>query len=307
MKKGDSSEDPPVGLHILAYRLLGGTPTRIFPLAEKVRDRLMTANIRVNHVIYISSMFFWSIIAAILPFPITFLTLQYVLPPIGIIVPLQFSLLYSLLISLASGGITFLVFFYYPSYAASSLKISIEKNLVYVANYMAILSSAGATPGETFASLARVGEVFGLKESARSIIRNVELLGEDVLTALDVESKRTPSREYADFLQGYIATLRTGGNLQTYLMAMSRKFIDDRRRLLSKMISQLNLAGELFVAALVALPIIMVTVLSIMGFFGGEVLAGLSAPQIMALMVYIFIPFTAIGVLIFIDAVMSSW
>jgi hypothetical protein len=73
------------------------------------------------------------------------------------------------------------------------------------------------------------------------------------------------------------------------------------------MIGQLDLVGEIFVDALVALPLIFLTMLSIMGFLAGTVIMGLSPPQIMALMTYALIPSIAVTVLIFIDSIMSSW
>ncbi len=305
--KNSKLREPSVSLHVLGYRILGNVPARVIPFTQQVKQNLRAANIRINHIVYMSSMLFWSVIAFISSISIAFLLLEYLFPLLGFTFALLYSTIYSVLVGLTSGGVCFAAFLFYPSYKASNLKMKIEKSLVYIANYMAILSSAGATPGQTFTSLGTVGEVYNIRESARTIIKNVEFLGEDIVSSIDKESKNTPSQDYAAFLQGYIATLRTGGDLQPYLMTMSEKFMESRRRLLTKMINQLDLAGELFVAVLVALPVILITMLSIMGFFGGEVLVGLDAPQVMTLMTYIFIPFIAIGIIIFIDSIMSGW
>ena len=88
---------------------------------------------------------------------------------------------------------------------------------------------------------------------------------------------------------------------------MSDKFIELRRSLLDRLIDQLNIAGEIFITVLVAFPILMITLMSIMGFFGGEVLLGLSAPTLMNLIVYVLIPFAAMAVLLIIDIFMASW
>lgn len=308
MAKASAGGKGPSSMHLLAFKVLGPHPVRSFPLTRRVRENLIKAHLEINHAVYITSMIFWSVIVFVASTIITFLVINSLLPlVVEFTIPLTQSLIMSLLMGLTCGAVCFAIYYYYPVYASSNLRITLEKNLVYIANYMAILANAGATPGQTFSSLARVGEIYSVKRIARSIIKSVELLGQDIISAIDEESKRVPSREFADFLQGYIATLQTGGNLQSYLLTMAEEFMESRRRLLRKLIDQLNLAGELFVAALVALPVIMITILSVMGFFGGEVLAGLSAPQLMALMAYIFIPVTAVGVLIFIDAVMSSW
>lgn len=299
--------DSSINFHAIAYRYLKDAPAKKFRFSKKIRDNLIRSHIKINHVVYISSMFFWSIIVAISTFPISLILFEFLAPILGISSPTIFSVIYSLLVSTLVGGVTFLTFFYYPIHIASSIKGQIEKNMVYTANYMTILSNAGATTEETFASLVRVGKFFGVKESAKAIMKSIEFLGDDTIMAINEESKRTPSKDYGAFLQGYIASMQTGGNRESYLAAMAEKFMDSRKRTLSRLIEQLDMAGELFVAGLVAFPIIMITLLSVMGFFGGDVMGGLSAPQLMSLMTYIVIPFVAIGLLIFIDALMSSW
>ncbi|MCX8150839.1 MAG: type II secretion system F family protein [Candidatus Bathyarchaeota archaeon] len=307
VKKLDSHKGSPFSFHELGYRVLGVAPARFFPWSEKLRQSLLRASVKVNHVVYVSSMFFWSLITFVVSLvivPVLFVVFSSL---VGVVFPLSFIVVIGLLAGGVSFGVCFVVFLSYPSYKASVLKMKIEKNLVYVANYMAILSGSGATPGETFGSLARIGEVFNLKESAQSVVRSVELLGDDLIAALDAESKRTPSKDYSNFLQGYISTIQTGGNLHFYLMTMANKFTETRRRRLSKMISQLGLAGELYITVLVAFPIIMITLLVIMGVFGGEVIGGLSAAQIMPLLVYLLLPAAALFVLVYVDAILSSW
>ena len=83
--------------------------------------------------------------------------------------------------------------------------------------------------------------------------------------------------------------------------------MDIRRRELSKLVSQLNLAAEAYVVLGIAFPVILTTLLSMMGVFGGEVIAGLDPMQIMTLMTYIFFPLAALAVLLLIDGMTSSW
>ncbi len=306
-KKEKKAPKAQTNLHVVGYRLLGDKPAKCFPFSPKIRENLLKSYLKVNHVVYVSSMFFWSLLAFILALPFSILIFFLLLPLTGVTLQPAIAVIFCLLTSIMVGKVTFGLFIYYPNYVASNVKRKIEKDLVYTVNYMSILSGAGATPGETFSSLVRVGKVFGIDESAKSIIKSIEFLGEDTVTALDMESKSTPSKDYADFLQGYIATTQTGGSSKVYLEAMAEKFMENQKRQLGKVIEQLNLAGEVFVSGLIAFPTIMVTMLSIMGFFGGDVLGGLSAPQLMTLMTYVLIPFIAAGILVFIDAVMSSW
>lgn len=294
-------------LHGLAYSILKERPARVYPWSASMREQLMKAGVGVSHVVYISSMFFWTIITSVAASAVSIAVFSLVLPMLRIGLPPLTAILVEAASPALAGGVTFLIFQVYPKYKASGQKTNIDRNLVYTVNYMNILSGAGGTTEEIFLSLAKAGEVYGVEKSARAMIRDIEILGLDVLTALDTESKRSPSPDYANLLQGYISVITTGGDIGAYLNAMADQFLESRKRLLTRMIEQLNMAGEMFISALVAMPVIMITILSIMGFFGGELMGGLSPPQMMMLMVYVMIPMTAIGILIFIDAIMSSW
>lgn len=299
---------PSITFHGLAYRVLKDKPAKIYPWTASMREQLMKADLGVSHVVYISSMFFWTIIASVLTLVISISLFSFILPLSG----LELSLFITALIEVASpimvGAITVVIFWYYPRYTASNQSILINKNLVYITNFMNIISSAGATTEEVFLALADVGDIYEIRKSARTIIRNVEFLGLDIINSLDAESKRNPSPDFAALLQGYISTIETGGDIVTYLTTMSEQFLELRKRLRENMINQLSLVGEVFIAALVALPVIMITLLSIMGSFGGgQVGGGLAPQQLMMLIVYVMIPVMAIGILILIDSILFSW
>lgn len=293
--------------HGFAYGILKERPAKLYPWSVSMREQLMKADMGVSYVVYISSMFFWTITAMVLTLVVSISLISIILPMLGS----EFSLITTIIIEVGSpilvGAITFVIFWYYPNYTASNQKIMIDKNIVYTTNFMSIVSGAGASTEEVFLSLAEVGEVYSIKKSARTIIRDIEFLGLDIMTSLDTESKRTPSHEFATLLQGYISTMETGGDIGSYLATMSEQFMESRKRLRGKMINQLGLAGEVFIAALVALPVIMITLLSIMGFFGGQAAGGLSPSQLMMLIVYVMVPILATFVLVLIDSILYSW
>jgi len=296
-----------LSFHGIAYGILKERPSKIYPWSASLRERLIKSGMGVSHVVYISSMFFWTIAISVIGLVGSVVLFSVVLPMIGMEMTGVTVLLWELGTPLVLGVLTFVIYQYYPSYMAGERKTEIEKNLVYVTNFMGIMSSAGATTEDVFLALVRAGNIYGIEKSTRAIIRDVEILGKDILTALDDESKRSPSTDYVDLLQGYISTISTGGDVVPFLSVMSTQFLETRRRMLAKLIEQLNLAGEIFVAALIALPVILITLLSIMGFFGGSVGGALSPPQLMMIVVYAVIPVLAIVIIILIDAILSSW
>jgi flagellar protein FlaJ len=248
-------------------------------------------------------MFFMMIgmlVTAIITFP-----LMFTLSLLGVLSGLWF--LYALAATLGAGGVVLAIFLYYPRSRSGSMKTALDRNIVYIINYMSILAGAGVTTESIFTSLAEKGETYNVQDSAKSIVRDIEILGKDIIEAVDDESGNTPSRQFSKLLRGINGITRTGGNLQRYLRETATHYMDTRRRELTKLVNQLNLAAEAYVILGIAFPVILTTLLSMMGVFGGEVIGGLDPIQIMTLMTYVFFPLAAGAVLLLIDGMTSSW
>ncbi|MCJ7634746.1 type II secretion system F family protein [Candidatus Bathyarchaeota archaeon] len=291
--------------HNIGYRLLGDLPSRYFPLSGYVRKSLSVAHLRISHIIYISSMIFWAllsmILAAIVSFPFI-----YMLSSLNILSLSMQWFLYPIGATIGTGAIVMMMFLYYPHQLAGSMRTGLDKNIVYIINYMSILAGAGVTTENIFGSLAEKGEIYKVQGSAKAIVRDVEVLGKDIITAIDDESANTSSKKFSKLLVGLNGIARTGGNLQHYLSDAASRQILVRRRELSKVVGQLNLAAETYIILGIAFPVILTTLLSMMGVFGGNVMAGLNPVQIMSLMTYIFFPLCALAVLLLTDGMTSS-
>lgn len=296
----------------IGYIIFRDKAARILPKSKWIRSKLDSAGIKVSYLVYMSALLFWAIAVPILiyvliPYIIDLSSINLIFSGLldspSIFIDPQ---IIRLALSLIGLALTITIFYTYPLYISGKVKREIERNLVYITSYMSIMESGGATSEETFLSLAKMGKMFGIQQSGESVIRSVELLGQDIMTAIDKESKRTPSKDYGTFLQGFVSTVHKGGDLRAYLRFMSDKHIEDRKRLLNKLITQLNFMAEVFIIALVAFPTIMIVLLTVMESLGGNVLGDLSGMQIMNLMTYAIIPFAAIGMLFLIDMTMEN-
>jgi len=279
----------------------------------------------VSHVIYLSRMVFRSIVVAVAVGITTASLLSLkLLPPLPGVKPptpmipsplnipqvakgpLEIALI-SVIAGLIAGLLTMAAHYYYPKYLASRNKLLIEKNMIYILGHMAIMASAGATAEEIFSSLAKMGHLYGIKWLARSVVRDFQLLGKDVFTALDEESQRSPSRELASVLQGFISTARSDGHLGGYLLGIAERYIEDRRRMLSNLISRLSLASELYIGILIVLPTVLLVMLSIMGFLGGGFILGLPPHTLILILCYVLIPAMSAIALILTDLLTAGW
>lgn len=66
---------------------------------------------------------------------------------------------------------------------------------------------------------------------------------------------RSPSERFAEFLQGIVGTLTSGGNLKLYFLNRSEYYAQANRMHVKSVIQQMALFAEAYVVMAVALPI----------------------------------------------------
>ena len=176
-----------------------------------------------------------------------------------------------LLLGPAAGLATYGVLRGVPVAQAVMRARAIDAKLPYALNYLATLASAGATPQALFASLARQ-PIYGVvaKEAAR-LTRDIELLGADVVTAMGRAGERTASAKWQDLLQGAITALTSGGDLRSYFRDKSEQFLLDNRHDQKRFLEGLGVLAECFVTVVVAAPLFLIVILSVMTSLGGSV------------------------------------
>ncbi len=101
--------------------------------------------------------------------------------------------LYPLGMTVGTGAVVIMIFLYYPHQLAGSMRTALDKNIVYIINYMSILAGAGVTTENIFTSLAEKGEIYKVQNSAKAIVRDIEVLGKDIITAIDDEATNNSS------------------------------------------------------------------------------------------------------------------
>ena len=125
--------------------------------------------------------------------------------PIGI----PFWLLIFAAVILIPTGI-FLCFYHYPSLEASGRKNKIEQDLPYAITYMQALSST-VTLYTIFRNVYDAADLYGeVSRECGLIVRDVELFGEDLLTAIENTIKVTPSENFRELLNDLALVYRSG-------------------------------------------------------------------------------------------------
>lgn len=183
---------------------------------------------------------------------------------------------------------TYVSFYMFPRIRAWERRGKIDLLLPYAIGYISAMASIGVIPYEVFKKLSASEETYGeVSKEAKRVVRDVELLGVDFNTALRTLAATTPSVHMRAFVQGAVTTALSGGEMGSYFVTTAKEYMEERRKKYEDFIDMLGLFAEFYVIGLVAAPLLLVVVLSIMSFLGGASLTSLAA------IVYLIIPLGA--------------
>ncbi len=216
-----------------------------------------------------------------------------------------FSTIASLLLLFVSSITTFTVFLYYPVYRVYSRRLSIEANLPFTVAYMAALASAGLGVERLIERSVTVETNNELKKEFSLLLRDIRVLGLDTATALTRRVERSPSLALALLLIGIRETYVTSGDLKNYLLYTAQRLIDEKTSRLRNIVNSLSMLAEVYTTLMVAAPLMFVVMLIIMSALGGQIF-GLPPAVLIFILVFVVMPFSAMGIYIAIDGVLSK-
>ncbi|MEJ2240902.1 MAG: type II secretion system F family protein [Candidatus Bathyarchaeota archaeon] len=211
------------------------------------------------------------------------------------------SILFGFGLSLLAGALTIIGFYSYPGYCADNLRRSLEDDLPFTTGYMSILAGAGVPPDFIWRSLAQVDSSQAISKVAKNVVRNVELFGFDVISALETTSKRTPSERFKELVEGFISVVHSGGNLVKYLRNRSQQYMKLKQINLKRFSDNLSVLSEFYVTLMVAGSLIFVVMLAVMSMLGGPGVGSLDSRLLLQLLTYLGLPIGSIIFLIIID------
>jgi len=220
-----------------------------------------------------------------------------------LIIPLNRSIISSFVISSSFGLISLVIGHINPLYQRAQTKKFLENNLIYSLSYMSVLSSSGMPIERIFRRVSEVEDNPPLKLLINKFLVNVNLLGQDVLSALNVMADHSPSKSLAKQISSIRTTVMTSGDLKKLLIYEVERQLQKKREKLKDSVNSLVYLGEVYVTLMVVTPvlfILMITILSIMGgSFGGSSILQLN------LIIFFGLPVLAAAFLLVLDQVME--
>jgi flagellar protein FlaJ len=149
-----------------------------------------------------------------------------------------------------------------------------------------------------------VGDDFGVGDEMRRAIGDIELMGLDLNGALRNASLRSASSKFGAMLDGAVATSHMGGDLASFLREESDKFKKTRISALKSFVESLAGMAEVYVSILIALPLALVVMLSIMSFLGGgaSMIGNIDPQVLLLLMTFVITPACVAVMLLVVDS-----
>jgi archaeal flagellar protein FlaJ len=304
-KKGGVALPPEKeGFSYFTYGLLGRRIGKALSWFGGLKEVLSQAGMKIGYKAYVSSMVFAAMLGGGISFFVWFLILNLGL---GSAIGLTFSItsvLLSIVLSIALAvmtGAAILGFFYMMPYMkVGSRRQRLDNFLPFTASYMTVLASAGVTPERILRSTAEKDPKFMLSDEIANVIGRIDLLGYDVINAMNAETERSPSTNYQDLLRGFAGVIRTGGDMKKFFQGITDHLFQKRALSVQSFLDSLGIIAETYVLMLIAFPLMLVVMLSIMASIGGN-LGGVDVFSFMYLLAFILIPICGVMFLFILD------
>lgn len=174
---------------------------------------------------------------------------------------------------------------WWPGHTAAARGRRIDATMPRTVAFLYALSRSGMAFPEVLRVFAANEGVYGEAATEISLtVREMDLVGADLLSALDRTAKRTPSAEFEEFIENTISVLRSGQAFPAFLDAQHERYQNEAEAKQQRLLTQFATLAEVYVTTLVAGPLFLLTILVVIGLTLDETLSALQ------LLVYLVLP-----------------
>ena len=152
-----------------------------------------------------------------------------------------------------------------PSAMAKTRGKKIDRYLPYATNFINTMSVAGISPAEIFEALSKIELYKEIQKESKKITTEINMMGIDTITALNNAIHISPSKKFKEFIQGILSVIQSGSELGPYFERCVDKYMTQDLLDRKKNLESLAVMAESFVVTVIAFPLFLVIIISIMG------------------------------------------
>jgi len=199
----------------LAFRIFGAPSTGLTRNIPLLRDSILRSNLRITPEGLVSVALFATMIST-------------VFAVIGIYVGFGVYHVPYFLALIAAVPLVFTIVINMPKISASSRAASMDIELPFVVGYISVLAGGGVSPLATLRRIASMNLFPASAKEAKRILLEVDVFGQDPTSAIERIARWNPSRVFSEFLFGYTAILKSGGNFMAYVQSKLRDIMENK-------------------------------------------------------------------------------
>jgi flagellar protein FlaJ len=193
----------------------------------------------------------------------------------------------ALLLGVLSFAAVYFVRWQLPAFQADTRRRQIDASMPRMVAFIYALARGGMSIPDVMKALARNEGVFGSGAEEMAVgVRDIDLFGTDVVTAVRQTSRRTPSENLRNFMQNLSSVLQSGRNFSEFLGQEYRRYREKAEEQQEEILELLATAAEVYVTVVVAGMLFLITILFVIGITSGDTLV------LVQLITYVVLPAT---------------
>src|SRR3989338_8207866 len=233
---------------------------------------LRRTNLKILPYSYVSVMFLVSLIAFIIGIALAIFLILFNVTLESPFISLNKDILASMLtfiwiIPLAPIA-AFAIAYFYPSAEKSSLGRGIDDELPFVVIQMSAIAGSEIEPSNIFKIIALSKEYPNIRQEAKKMMNQINLYGYDLITALKNISTSSPSEKWAELLNGFSTTIRSGGDLAKFLDKKAETLLFEYRLSREKATKAAETFMNIYISVVIAAPMLLMLVLIMLNVSG---------------------------------------
>lgn len=185
---------------------------------------------------------------------------------------------------------------FYPCIERYSRGTRITAELHNVVAFMYAIRKGGAEMLDIFRMISVQTDVYGdVSQEFRHIVRDCDVFGDDLITAVRERALATASLKCEEFFQDLLSIIEGGGNLTVFLEDRVKRFHEEAVFEQKQFLLFLGMVGEIYITTFIAGPLFLIVIMVVMGMMGASAVFELSV------IAYIVLPLGSAFFLVMID------
>jgi flagellar protein FlaJ len=192
---------------------------------------------------------------------------------------------------------------------ASEKKEEIDRELPFVIMFFALLSTSGVSLYESWKRMRKLTLLPRFKEESEEVVRQVEVLGKDPLTAMYERAEDTGSKAYRDFLGGFISSIKSGGKVSDYMQSKLRTIFELRSKEMIRSTEKIATMVEGYSVMLIVILCVYILYALLSSTSTMEIMAGMSIPSspiITYLITFVLMPMISVLFMLIANTIQKS-